>query len=93
METQDVVVKVPAHAAAFGQEIENFLMAVDKAVEDGWQTSQDIPPIISSAIKELVPVMKDFKDAQAELKEDVWGCAKGLMLNIMNVVKAFLTKG
>ncbi len=93
METQDIVLKVPKHAEAFGQELENFLLAVDAALENGWKTGEDIPPIIASAVKDLVPAVAEFKLAQAELKEDQMGCIKSLMLHVVNVVKAFTTKG
>ncbi len=92
METKDIVLKVPLHADNFGQELADFLLAVDKAVEDGWQSGTDIPPLIASAIASLVPAMGEFKLAQAELKEDQMGVIKSLVLHIADVVKAFTTK-
>ncbi len=92
MELKDVVVKVPSHVDAFGQELADFLLAVDKAMEDGWQITEDLPPIISAAIADLVPAMKEFKDAQADLTADVYDSVKGILIHIVDVVQAFATK-
>ncbi len=92
MDTKDLVVKVPAHVEAFGQQVENFLLAVDKAVEDGWQTGTDVPPLITAALTDLVPAMQGYKDAQTDITADLWDSVKGLMVHIVNVVQAFATK-
>lgn len=68
METvkQEIALPKEAHELAAG--LEKFAMAVKAALKDGFQPGQDIPPVLSSAIVDLIPAMQGVEVVKDELK-------------------------
>lgn len=85
-------IEVPEAVDAFGEKLKNFCLALDKAIEDGWQMGQDLPVLMSAAITELVPAISQVKAAGEDLKAYPYESGKCLALHLADVVKAFATK-
>lgn len=87
-----IEIEVPEAANELGEKLKNFLLVLDKAIEDGWQTGADLPVILSSAVVDLVPALSNFKAAGADLKEYPYESGKALANHLADVIKAFSQK-
>jgi hypothetical protein len=92
MEMKVIQVEVPAAVEKFSAELSNFVMAVEKALSDGWQPGQDIPAIISSSIQDLVPAISDLKGAGDDLKAAPYASAKAMSIHMTDMVEALIEK-
>lgn len=81
----EVPVKVTKEAYELGQGLAKFHAAVKQAIADGWQITQDVPPIIQSAIVDLVPAMAGADQISAEGKEDVQAFANAIFLGLSDI--------
>ena len=71
METKKVELEVSKEMYELGQGIGQVVLKVKEALEDGFQVTQDIPVIIQTAIKDLVPAMKGVDQLDDEAREDL----------------------
>lgn len=61
-----VPVTKEAHELAVG--IENFLYKMKDALSDGWQTDQDLPPVLQGALGDLIPGLQGAEKFGNEAK-------------------------
>lgn len=92
MGLKKIEIEVPEAANELGAKIKNFLLVLDKALEDGWQLGSDVPVILSSAITDLAPALSAFKGASEDLKAYPYESGKALALHLADIIKAFATK-
>lgn len=92
MEIKKLEVEVSAGADLFFAKLENFCLALDKALEDDWKLEDDLPIILSSALSELVPAMSAFKGMTDDFSEAPMMAAKSGIVHVLNIVNAFMTK-
>lgn len=92
MEVVQRSIDVPKAADAVGENLASFVMAIDKALEDGWDLSQDLPVILTAAMGNLVPAIQQAKDAGADFNADPYMSAKAISVHAMDIVKALATK-
>lgn len=53
-----------------GEGLAKFIIAVRKAVEDGFSYGDDLPDIIASAVSDILPALDGSTEIGAEFKED-----------------------
>jgi hypothetical protein len=92
MALKDKVIQVPEAVDVAGEKLANFLKAVDKAIEDGWQAGQDLPVLLSAAVVDLVPAIASMKGAAEDLKAHPYASGKALVIHVADALEAFLTK-
>ena len=61
-----VTVTVTKEAHELGEGLAKFVAVAKKCVEDGFQAGQDIPPLMASAIADLVPALEGANKVGAE---------------------------
>lgn len=92
MEMVDKTIQVPKAVDDLGQNLSDFVGAIDKALEDGWQTGDDLPPILAAALANLVPAIQAAKAAGDDFKADPYMSVKGISIHVADIVKAIATK-
>lgn len=92
-EVKKIKVETEVAEATFelGKGIDNFVGAVKDALADGWQPTQDLPAIITSAVKDLVPVIGNVDSVSNDTK-DVQAFANGLYLGLGQTAFRFVKK-
>jgi hypothetical protein len=90
--TIDVSVNVSKESYEHGQGVVGFLMALRQALQDGWQTGQDIPILVTAALTNLVPAMQGADQIALETKEDIDAFLKAWLLTAEEAVVLFLKK-
>lgn len=83
---QKVEVEVSKEAYELGQGLAKFHKAVKVALADGFQVGQDLPPIIQSAIADLVPAVQGAELLGEESKADMKAFANALYLGSSEIV-------
>jgi hypothetical protein len=85
-----VEVEVSKEAYELGLGLAKFHAVVKQAMADGWQTGTDIPPIIQSAIADLVPAMQGADQAGAEAKADKQQFANAIYLGLSPIAFSYI---
>lgn len=83
MEYVEVTLKLPKESLELAKGTKAFLLALKKAVDDGFQVGADVPAIISAAISDLVPAMEGSSGIAAEAAADPVGV--GQAFEVMGV--------
>jgi hypothetical protein len=89
VQTLKVEVTVSKEAYELGQGIAKFHEAIKQALADGWQSGQDIPPIISSAVADLVPAVQGADQVSKET-DDKQAFANAIYLGLSPVAFAYI---
>lgn len=63
-----------------------FAGQIHKALADGWQPGTDLPVILTSAIQDLAPVLKDVVSVREEVGQP--GFAEGVALGGAKIIEA-----
>ena len=63
-------IEVSKETYELGEGLAKFVMAVKEATDDGFSYGDDIPDIISSAVRDLLPALDGVSDIGQEFKED-----------------------
>lgn len=92
METKELVVVVPKAAGELAEGLKNLGLSLEKALEDGWQTGQDLPVVVTAVITELLPKLQEVKKLGEEGKLDPVGVAQAFANAGMDIAKAFMQK-
>lgn len=92
MDIIKVEAEVSKEAYELGQGLAKFVGAFKQALEDGWQTGQDLPVILSSAMADLVPGFQGADKISLEMKEDVTKFSRGVGLCVIDIVDHFVKK-
>jgi hypothetical protein len=85
----DVSVSVSKEAYELGQGVAGFVGALKVALENGWQTGEDLPAVVTAAISNLVPALEGVSKVGDELKEDKAAFAKALGLSTADIIGKF----
>lgn len=83
----EVSVSVEKEAYEFGQGLAKFVGAVKQALADGFEVGQDLPPIIASAVADLLPAMQDIDKLDTA---DRIAFSKALALTVADVADVFV---
>lgn len=86
-----VEVEVSKEAYELGAGIAKFHAVVKTALADGWQIGQDIPPIMSSALSDLVPAMQGADQVSAESK-DMQAFSNAIFLGLSPIAFSYIKK-
>jgi len=70
MEYVTVTTQVAKESYELGEGVTKFVTAMKKALDDGWQAGEDLPPIMSSALSDLVPAFQGVEKIKDEPKTD-----------------------
>lgn len=70
MSQKDVSVSVASNVYDASQGVVSFAQALKQALEDGWLPSQDLPAILSEALRDFVPAFLKLDEAMKEFAED-----------------------
>lgn len=89
IQTKTVEVVVSKEAYELGQGIAKFVEAVKTATKDGFQVGQDVPPIISSALADLVPALDGAGKVGAETG-DKQAFANAIYLGLSPIAFSFI---
>jgi len=76
METKKITVELPKEGHELADGIADIAITALKATEDGWQTGQDLPVVVTSTVAEL-PTMVDGLD---QLDEEFTASKDGFIL-------------
>lgn len=89
---KDITLSVPDSVDKLATEIRDFLLAVDRALEDGWQTAGDLPAVLAAAMANLGTVMTDAKNAGADFKASPHAAGRCMAIRLSEAVEAFTKK-
>jgi len=89
VQTKTVEVVVTKEAYELGQGLAKFVDTVKQAMADGFQAGQDVPPIISSAIADLVPALDGANKVGAE-SADKQAFANAIYLSLSPIAFSFV---
>ena len=92
MEKVIVEVELPKEIHELSVGLSKFVGSVREALKDGFQMGQDIPPILTSALADLVPAIEGMDQVDDEFKEDPAGVIKAVSLSVSDIVGGFLKK-
>ena len=67
-----------------------FVGALKKALSDGWQTGEDLPVVLSSAMADLLPALQGVEGVVDELKEDKEAFFTAVGLGAKKIAARFL---
>lgn len=84
----EVKVMVPEKSHALGQGMKKFIAEMKKALEDGWQTGQDLPVALSSAMANLVPHVQNWQEIINEVTGEPVASIKGGVLTAADIYEA-----
>lgn len=88
----DVTVQVSKEAYELGQGVVGIVAAVKKALDDGWDLSEDLPSIVTAAVAEVGPMVEGLDQLDDEFGADPGAFAKALGLGVADVADLFLAK-
>lgn len=69
MEKIDVTISAPKEIKALADGVEKFIATCAAALKDGFQLGADFPPILTSAMSDLLPHVQAAQSAGEALKE------------------------
>lgn len=75
----------------FGEGLAKLVNATREALSDGWQTGEDLPAIITSAVSDLVPALQGMEKISDELKT-VPSFANAVYASLTPIFWSFLKK-
>lgn len=78
------------YEAMFG--LAKFGAAIKKALADGWDMSQDLSPIITSAMADVLPAIQGVDLIGDEWKEDPSALVQAVILGAQPLVQELLKK-
>lgn len=87
-----VEVEVSKEAYELGQGLSKFHRAVKEALANGWQSDQDMSPIIQSALADLVPAMQGADQSLTEAQTDTQAFANSVYLGISDITFQYIKK-
>ena len=87
-----VEVEVSKEVHELGEGLKNFIAALKVALADGWQTDQDLPVLLASAMADLIPALQGIEKLPDEAKEDLESFLTGIGLSVKGIVMMLLKK-
>lgn len=87
MSDVSVSVSLPKETYELGAGLAKFVSSCRQAAQDGWQTHQDLPVLISSAIRDLIPALEGYDKVKGEAMKDPVGVAKAAIITLGEVLK------
>lgn len=66
----EVTQKVTKEAYELGEGCKKTVLAIYKALKDGWQPGQDMPIVFQTIMADLVPAVQGIEKLTEEQKED-----------------------
>lgn len=88
MGLKEVKVMVPEKSYELGQGMKRFVAEMKNALEDGWQTGQDLPVALSSAMENLVPHVKNYQEILDEVTMEPIPSIRGGVLTVTDIYEA-----
>lgn len=92
METVDVTLKCAKETYELGKGLEGVLLAVQKALKDGWQPGTDLPAIAIESLQALGPAVQGVEKIADELKGDVKAFQHAVYCGLAEVPYHFIKK-
>lgn len=86
----DLNVKVSKEAHELADGMANCVLAIKKALADGWQPGQDLPVVLSAVMTDLVPAVQGVDKLAGEQKENITAFVTAFTLGGVKVAGAFL---
>jgi hypothetical protein len=87
---QELKVVVEKETYELTQCLKAFVSAVQQAMADGWDTSKDLPVLMSAALTSLIPAINNATKIGENLAEDKEAFIKGLTLGVEDIALLFL---
>jgi len=84
--------EVSKEAYELAQGLGKFAVAIRDAVKDGWQTGEDLPLLVASALTDLVPSAAGAEKLGDEAKEDPFAFGKAFALAGTDIAQSFIPK-
>ena len=88
----EVKVQCAKEVLELGQGISAFVVAVGTAVKNGWQFESDLPVVIQSALRDLVPAMQGVEKIKGEYEVSKKEVLFAVVLPIMDAVETLTGK-
>ena len=93
MAIKTVSVDVAKETYELAAGVAQFLSALKEAVSDGWDTGDDLPIMLESAIKHLFPAMEGITGIGDEFKADPAAVYKAVSVGLVDVIMASISEG
>lgn len=91
--TQTVQVEVAKESYELANGIAQFLATLKEAISDGWDTGEDMPDVLQSAVKNLFPALEGVTGIADEWKLNPAGCYKAISVGLVDVIMAAIAEG
>lgn len=88
-------VSVPVAQATYGlvSGLDRFAGVVMTQMKNGWQTQEDLGPVMGSAISDLSPALSNIPAVVEEFKADKRLFANAVFIGLGGIVARFMNKG
>lgn len=91
-----MIVEVPAKVTKEGYELTQRLKAIVEVVHaqlaDGWQATQDLPPILTTTLMNLVPAVEAVSKVKDEVTAHPMEFGRGVALGASEIAEVFVAK-
>jgi hypothetical protein len=91
-----MIVEVKASVTKEGYELTQKLKAVVQVIQaqlqDGWQATQDLPPILTTAILNLAPAVDAITKIKEEVQANPLEFGRGIFLGASEMAEVFVKK-
>lgn len=92
MAKMTINVEVSKEAHELGEGVKGVVLAVKKALDDGWDTASDLPTIVTVSLAHLAPAVGGLDQLDDEVKEDPAAFSKALALPVADMISELLKK-
>lgn len=82
--------EVPKESNDVGKALEVIGESLGQALQDGWQTGQDIPTIVTAALLTLPPAVENAKEIGPEFTEDPVMATQAILVPLSRGLKKLL---
>lgn len=82
-----IEVEVSKEAYEVGQAIANLIKAWRDAVADGWQASEDIPPMIGALVKDMGVAVDGMSKIPGEFKDSTAAASRAIANSVCDAIE------
>lgn len=87
MVTKTVTLQLPESSVELANGLAQFIAAIKKSLDDGFQPGTDLPVIVTAAVTSLIPVVDDVMKLGAEIDGDKLGVAQAFVIAGFDIAK------
>lgn len=81
-------VLLPKASLLVGEGLAKVYAVAKKQLENGWQSGDDVGPIVASVLGDLMPALKSVAEVGGEVKEDAFGVSLAVLIKLYEALKA-----